>query len=99
MSPLHLPKSPHGCDHPTPPLQCWVLWHSFLKQEWNDFFATGNLSPCQLSWQPTLHCLGVRGSSVKSGGDVFFARDGFGFDDDALLSSDVHPKTMIRNGR
>ena len=35
----------------------------------------------------------------ESGGDVFFARDGLGCDDDALLSSDVHPKTMIRNGR
>ena len=28
----------------------------------------------------------------ESGGDVFFARDGLGCDDDALLSSDVRLK-------
>ena len=35
----------------------------------------------------------------ESGGDVFFARDGLGCDDDALLSSDVCPKLMIRKRR
>ena len=81
-SPLHFLESPHGCDHPSPPLQCWVLWRSFLKREWNDFFATGNLSPCQLSWQPTLHCLGVRGSSVAKAEGTFFS---LGTDSDATM--------------
>ena len=97
-SPLHFDESLHGCDHPAPPLQCWRLWYTVLKQEWNDFFAPRNLSPLRLNWQPTLHCLGVWGSSVAKAEETFF-RSGLECDDDALLSSDVCPKLMILKGR
>ena len=72
-SPLHSPDPSLGCGQPAPPLQCWWLRNTVLKQEWNDFFAPGNLSPFRSCLQPTLHRLGVRGCGAARMEGTFFS--------------------------
>ena len=36
-SPLQSSDPSLGCGQPAPPLQCWWLRNTVLKQEWNDF--------------------------------------------------------------
>ena len=72
-SPLCSPNPSLGCGQPAPPLQCWRRRNIVLKQEGNDFFASGNLSPVRLCWEPTLHGLGVRGCGTARMEGTFFS--------------------------
>ena len=71
-SPLCYPNPSPGCGQPAPPMQCWRLRNTVLKQEGNDYFAPGNQSPIRLCWQPTLHPLGVRGCGTARMEGRFF---------------------------
>ena len=85
-SPLHSPDPSLGCGQPAPPLQCWWLRNTVLKQEWNVFFRTGK--PVPISELLATNIASTGGAGVRrgeDGGDVFFARDGPGCDGVALL--------------
>ena len=91
-SPLYYPNPSPGCGQPAPPMQCWRLRNTVLKQEGNDYFAPGNQSPNSALLATNIASIG--GAGVRYGEDGW-GRFSLGTDSGAMVLHCYHRVCVV----